>query len=234
VEKSIRHVGLDVHAETIAVAVAEADGEVRSLGTVPNRLESVRRLVDPQPVESVGLGIAVIAFSMVANVAVSTFLHRRARETESAALEGDAAHLRTDALTSGGVLAGLVLVQITGATWIDPVVALMVEVGWRDDKGMPLSFDDETNAYFRKWMKSSYYDLNHLNSKWGTSYKSFDEIDPCDKSIFNYAFEDKQNMPIAVKEHVTFRARIISEALKDVAGDVSKKHKDVLFAAEIA
>jgi transposase len=38
-------VGLDVHAETIAVAVAEAAGEVRSFGVIPNRLESVRKLV---------------------------------------------------------------------------------------------------------------------------------------------------------------------------------------------
>ena len=44
-EKSIRYVGLDVHAETIAVAVAEPDGEVRSLGTIPNRPDSVRRLM---------------------------------------------------------------------------------------------------------------------------------------------------------------------------------------------
>ena len=43
--KKIRFVGLDVHAETIAVAVAEPDGEVRSLGTIPNREESVRKLV---------------------------------------------------------------------------------------------------------------------------------------------------------------------------------------------
>ncbi len=41
----IRFVGLDVHVDTIAVAVAEPDGEVRSLGTIPNRLESIRKLV---------------------------------------------------------------------------------------------------------------------------------------------------------------------------------------------
>lgn len=42
---NIRFVGLDVHAETIAVAIAEANAEVRSLGTIPNREESIRRLI---------------------------------------------------------------------------------------------------------------------------------------------------------------------------------------------
>lgn len=44
-EKTIRFVGLDVHAETIAVAVAEPSGEVRAVGTIPNTPEAVRRLV---------------------------------------------------------------------------------------------------------------------------------------------------------------------------------------------
>lgn len=44
-KKNIRFIGLDVHAETIAVAVAEASGEVRSLGVIPNRPEPVRRLL---------------------------------------------------------------------------------------------------------------------------------------------------------------------------------------------
>lgn len=44
-KKIIRFLGLDVHAETIAVAVAEADGEVRALGVIPNQPESVRRLI---------------------------------------------------------------------------------------------------------------------------------------------------------------------------------------------
>jgi len=44
-KEKLRFLGLDVHAKTIAVAIAEPDGEVRSLGTIPNRLESVRKLI---------------------------------------------------------------------------------------------------------------------------------------------------------------------------------------------
>ena len=43
-EKS-RFLGLDVHAETIAIAIAEPDGEVRSLGTIPNCVEAIRKLI---------------------------------------------------------------------------------------------------------------------------------------------------------------------------------------------
>jgi len=44
-KEKVRFLGLDVHAETIAVAIAEQDGEVRSLGVIPNRAEAVRKLV---------------------------------------------------------------------------------------------------------------------------------------------------------------------------------------------
>ena len=87
---------------------------------------SVRSLATGPEVHSLGIGIVVIGVSIVANIAVSTLIARRARETESPALEGDAAHLRTDAATSTAVLVGLVLVQVTGAEWLDPVIALAV------------------------------------------------------------------------------------------------------------
>ncbi|CAA9484648.1 MAG: Cobalt-zinc-cadmium resistance protein [uncultured Solirubrobacteraceae bacterium] len=99
--------------------------------------ESVRRLGgEANELEEIPLGIAIIALTIVVNVVVSTFLGRRARETESAALEGDAAHLRTDAATSIAVLLGLALVHLTGYDWLDPVIALVVAVaivtaGWR-------------------------------------------------------------------------------------------------------
>jgi transposase len=44
-KEKVRFLGLDVHAETIAVAIAEPDGEVRSLGTIANRAESIRKLI---------------------------------------------------------------------------------------------------------------------------------------------------------------------------------------------
>lgn len=43
--RTVRFLGLDVHADTIAAAVAEPNGEVRSLGIIPNRPESIRKLV---------------------------------------------------------------------------------------------------------------------------------------------------------------------------------------------
>jgi transposase len=43
--EKLRFLGLDVHAETIAVAIAEPDGEVRSLGTIANREDSIRKLI---------------------------------------------------------------------------------------------------------------------------------------------------------------------------------------------
>ena len=98
--------------------------------------ESVRRLGTGTELEQLPVGIAIIAVTIVINLAVATFLSRRARETDSPALEGDAAHLHTDAATSIAVLVGLGLVELTGATWLDPVIALVVAgvivmAGWR-------------------------------------------------------------------------------------------------------
>lgn len=90
--------------------------------------EATRRLAMGSEIEKLGIGIAVIGFSALANMVVSTFLYRRARALESPALEGDAAHLRTDAMTSLGVLTGLALVEITGDPAFDAIAALVVAV----------------------------------------------------------------------------------------------------------
>jgi cation diffusion facilitator family transporter len=90
--------------------------------------EAIRHLVVGSDVSHLGFGIAVVAISIVVNFFVSATLHRRARETESVALEADATHLRTDMATSLGVLVGLALVSMTGANWLDPAVALLLSL----------------------------------------------------------------------------------------------------------
>jgi cation diffusion facilitator family transporter len=88
--------------------------------------EAIRRLVIGASVDAIGVGIAVMALSMLANLAVSAVLMRQARLHDSPALEGDAAHLRTDAMTSAGVLLGLGVVEITGNAAFDSITALIV------------------------------------------------------------------------------------------------------------
>jgi cation diffusion facilitator family transporter len=88
--------------------------------------EATHRLVIGAVVEDLGIGIAVMGFSVVANLVVSAVLYRQAKTHDSPALEGDAAHLRTDAMTSAGVLVGLGVVEITGNAAFDSITALIV------------------------------------------------------------------------------------------------------------
>jgi cation diffusion facilitator family transporter len=109
--------------ENLAAAI---EGMLILVGAGIIIFEATRRLAIGSEIEDLGIGIAVIAFSAVANIGVSTLLYRRAKSLGSPALEGDAAHLRTDAMTSGGVLLGLLLVEITGEPAFDSIAALGV------------------------------------------------------------------------------------------------------------
>ena len=111
--------------ENLAAAI---EGILILVGSAAIAFEAIRHLVNHGRVQTVGLGIAVIGASMAVNLVVSFRLSRTARRTGSVALAGDAAHLSTDAITSAAVLVGLILVDLTGAQWIDPAVALAVAV----------------------------------------------------------------------------------------------------------
>ena len=110
-------------AENIA---AGAEAMLILLGAAIVVIEAVRRLLNGSEVERLGIGITVIAISIVANLLVSAYLYRRSKALDSPALEGDAAHLRTDSLTSIAVLVGLLLVEITGVTAFDSIAAILV------------------------------------------------------------------------------------------------------------
>ena len=109
--------------ENLAAAI---EGVLILVGSAVITFEAIRRLIVGGSTRMLGIGIVVIALSAGVNLAVSAVVARGGRRTGSPALQGDAAHLRTDAASSIGVLVALVLVQITGLQWIDPVAALLV------------------------------------------------------------------------------------------------------------
>lgn len=95
--------------------------------------ESVYKILNPQTLEYVGWGVVVMFISMLVTFAVSQSLFKVAQETDSAALEADAWHLRTDVYTSAGVFVSLFLIWVshffaveTNVYWLDPVAAIVV------------------------------------------------------------------------------------------------------------
>src|SRR4051794_26863558 len=114
--------------EKVENLAAAFEGLLIVLGAAIIIFEAIRKLTGEPQVERLGFGIAVIGLSAVVNLMVSRHLRNKARETDSPALEGDAAHLHTDALTSIGVLVALVLVAITDVQELDAVAALVVAV----------------------------------------------------------------------------------------------------------
>jgi cation diffusion facilitator family transporter len=97
---------------------------------------AVERLWNPQPLESVGIGLAVSVVASIVNFLVARILLKVGREQHSIVLEADAHHLMTDVWTSGGVLVGVGLVWVTGWLWLDPVIAILVALnivwtGWQ-------------------------------------------------------------------------------------------------------
>lgn len=88
--------------------------------------ESIKKILHPSPVDSLSLGVIVMFISATVNFFVSRRLYKVAKETDSIALEADALHLKTDVITSAGVGVGLLLIWLTGYTFLDPIVAILV------------------------------------------------------------------------------------------------------------
>jgi cation diffusion facilitator family transporter len=90
-------------------------------------IEAIKKLTaGAHELESIGLGSIIMLTAAIVNTFVSKQLYKIARQTNSVALEADALHLKTDVYTSLGVGAGLALIMITGLSWLDPIVAMLV------------------------------------------------------------------------------------------------------------
>ncbi|MBK9007181.1 MAG: cation transporter [Anaerolineae bacterium] len=87
---------------------------------------AVPRLMNPQPLEQLGLGLGVSVLASVINFLVARRLTVEGKRRKSITLEADAQHLMTDVWTSAGIIAAVAIVALTGWTILDPLIAILV------------------------------------------------------------------------------------------------------------
>ncbi|MBK7658602.1 MAG: cation transporter [Betaproteobacteria bacterium] len=104
---------------------------------------AVPRLLAPQPIEQVGLGLVLSVVAAGANLLCGWALLKGAREHRSITLEADAHHLLTDVWTTAGVIVGVGLVAVTGWLLLDALIAIAValQILWTGFRLMRRSFD---------------------------------------------------------------------------------------------
>jgi cation diffusion facilitator family transporter len=99
-------------------------------------VSAVNRLMHPQELEKLGIGLAITLLATAINGAVGWLLIRVGKQHRSATLVADGKHLMTDVWTSVGVVVGVGLVAVTGWLPLDSLVAIAVAInilwmGWR-------------------------------------------------------------------------------------------------------
>src|SRR3954471_3306947 len=105
---------------------AGVEGVLIFAAAVTIGVTAIDRLLDPQPIEDVGIGLAVSAAASAINLAVGLVLLRVGRAERSITLEANGRHLLTDVWTSAGVIVGVAGVALTSWERLDPIVALAV------------------------------------------------------------------------------------------------------------
>src|SRR4051794_27516368 len=105
---------------------AGAEGALIVVAAGAIAVTAIGRLLNPQPIDDVGVGLAVSAGASLINLAVGLLLLRAGRRERSIVLEADGKHLMTDVWTSAGVIVGVAAVAITGWQPLDALIALAV------------------------------------------------------------------------------------------------------------
>jgi cation diffusion facilitator family transporter len=105
---------------------AGVEGSLILVAAVGIVATAVPRLIDPAPIDDVGVGLVLSTGASLINLAVGLTLIRAGRRHRSITLEADGRHLMTDVWTSVGVIAGVAAVAITDWQRLDPIIALVV------------------------------------------------------------------------------------------------------------
>ena len=187
---------------------------------------AVPRIIEPTPLENLNIGLLFSLGASLINLVVALILIKNGKKRNSIVLEADGKHLMTDVWTSIGVIAGILVVKLTGIYILDPIIAILVAIniiytGYqlisRSASGlMDASISEEAmkkiTAYLDS-LKEKNIDYHSLMTRqagqrmfisvhllvpgWWTVKKGHDYADLIEQSI-----EDMFNVPVTVSTHI--------------------------------
>ena len=149
--------------------------------------ESVRRLLAGPELIALGGGIAALLVSTAASLAITRYLRKIARQTDSSALAADSLHFAMDVYTNLALLGGLIIIQFVNIPWLDPVLSLLVGLyilseavkllrhGLRDvlDEELPTEIRDKIAALIENY-PGERIDYHNLRTRRAGSQKIMD------------------------------------------------------------
>lgn len=105
---------------------AAFEGGLIAFAGIAILVQALRALVLGSELRALDIGLALVVGAGIGNALLGVYLVRTGRRTGSLALVADGQHVLSDAWTSGGIVVGLLLVRVTGRTWLDPLIACCV------------------------------------------------------------------------------------------------------------
>jgi cation diffusion facilitator family transporter len=159
-------------AEFISAGI---EGSLISVAGIWIMVEAAKKFIYPEPVYELDTGLILIAVCGLLNLAAGLLGIRQGKKSNSIAVTTSGKHLISDAISTGGLIAGLLLMKITGWEWLDSVVAIifgsvLIYTGIRIVRSSIAGIMDEADevllnglvAYLQKNRKSNWVDLHNL------------------------------------------------------------------------
>lgn len=161
------------------------EGAMIILAAVSICYAAVDRLIHPQPLEQIGIGLLISIIATVINFVVARILLRAGKENHSIVLEADGHHLMSDVWTTVGVIFGIGLVYATGWWRLDPIMAILVAINilWSGgklinrsiqgllDAALPKDIHGKIVEILDSYVKENEIDYHALRTRQAGTYK---------------------------------------------------------------
>jgi len=162
---------------------AAIEGTLISIAGLIIIYEAIQNLRNPHAIGKLDQGIILVAITAAVNFLVGFFAVRKGKKNNSLALIASGKHLQSDTYSTIGVIIGLILILVTGLTWLDGAVALLfggiiIVTGYRIIRGSIAGIMDEADeellkrvvALLQSSRRDSWIDLHNLRIiKYGTT-----------------------------------------------------------------